>query len=346
MTSQRGLLIAALTLGALSVVGVSAGGERVSTTAVSNVVSGVWWAAQQNGAPDVPAPAQVPAGGLWVSSTAAGTIAESAVRFTVGPDDRQPILTLPVAMLTTPPKTAAPVDVDVHVLACAADASWSPPPSGSFGPLSDAPKANCDKGQVLGALTSDGKGIEFDLGQFVTSSNRVVSVLVMPQQTPAPVPAAPVALPAAPPPVLVSPTFDVTFNPVTASAIEVLTTAASAADEGTVDAGFDASYNPGAVDFALGAPAVPQRQGFAALPGRVARQVAALTPAAQTAQRTFAAIVFALLCAWAWLVNRDPIPGAAAGRPFRTMYDGAPPVATVKRGFGTAPRVGKPPPLR
>ncbi|MEY2467983.1 MAG: hypothetical protein QOF21_681 [Actinomycetota bacterium] len=347
MTNARTLLIAALTLGALNVVGGAPfGRERVAPSSVTGLVSGVWWAGQVAALPAGPPPAQVPAGGLWVSSTAAGTIAESAVRFIVGENDRQPILTLPIAMLTSPPKTAAPVDVDLHVLACAATGDWAPPPAGTFGALSAAPAYDCGKGQVLGALTPDAKGLEFELSQFVTATNKVVSVVVIPAPIPAPIPTPPVALPASPPPVFVPPNFDITFNPVTAAAIEVLTADSVTEDDFGFEP-FDESYNPSAIEFALGNPAVPRpSRGIAALPGRVVRQLASVKPDPQTSQRTIAAVVFALLCAWAWLLNRDPVPGAPAGRPFRTLYDAAPPPAAPKRGFGTRVRAGKPPPLR
>lgn len=275
----------------------------------------------------------------------------SAVRFTVGASDRQPILTLPIAMLSTLPKTVLPVDVDIHILACATTAPWTPPAAGTFGALSAAPSFDCGKGQVLGSLSVDGTQVEFELGQFVTATNKVVDVVIVPGGIPAPIPTIPVALPVPVdvPSLLLSPTFDITFNPVTAAAVEVLTAAPVTEDDFGFDSPVDPAFLPSPIELALGNPAAPRApRGIAAFPGQVARQLGVVNTSPQRAQRTIAAVAFALLCAWAWLLNRDPVPGAPAGRPFRTLYDGAPPVsAAPKRGFGSgAARTGRPPPLR
>jgi hypothetical protein len=324
------------------------------TTAVSAVTSGVWWAGQLRGVPAGPPPAQVPKDGLWVSSTPAGTIAMSALRFTVAAGDRQPILAMPIAMLTSPPRSALPVDVTPNILACAATVDWSPPAPGTFGALAAAPAYDCSKGQVL-AQVSD-TTIVFDLSQFISETKRVVNIVIVPGTSPVPIPSAPVPLPIPPlPPVLLQSAFDVTFKPVTASAIEVLPADAVTADDFNFDETADDTFYD-AVDsnsgFALGNPTVPtpRRRGLAVLPHQVARQVAAVKTEAQRSERIIAASVFLLLCMWAWSVaNRTVVPGASGvGRPFRTLYDGdLDPVASgALPRFAASVRVGKPPSLR
>ncbi len=329
------------------------------TTAVSAMVSGVWWKGQIKGIPPGPPPPQVPANGLWVSSTAAGTTAMSALRFTIAPGDRQPILTLPVEMLTSASQSnlaALPVDFSPNIRACATTGDWSPPAAGTFGALSEAPAYDCSKGQTL-AQVSD-KTVVFDLSSFVSEAKRVVSIVVIPGTSPVPIPSPPVALPIpALPPVLLQTTFDITFKPVTIAAVEVLPGQAVTEDDDAFDdtSADDAFYS--VIDsnsgFALGnpsTPTVPPRRGLSVLPRQVARQVGAIATESQRTERAVAAGVFVLLCLWAWAVaNRSIVPGAAGpGRPFRTLYDGdlSAAGAPAKSRFSTSLRAGKPPSLR
>lgn len=330
-------------------------GPTAQPQAVSQLESGVWWVGQPKMAPALPPPNHVPADGLWVSSTAAGTVAMSAVRFTVGQDDRQPVLNVPIDAATTLPQEV-PVDTRLHVLACATTDNWAAPPKGTFGALGAAPKYDCGKGQVLGAPSLDGTTMVFELASLVSDSNHTVAIALIAAVSPAPIPAAPVALPVAVPTVLLPPTFDITFKPLTVASIEVLTSPPAPVTED--EYGFDepeaATYGSGASTNAVARfdgspPPTVAPRGFAALPNQVARTVGAVTGESGKGDRTLAAAVFLALCMWAWaLSNRNPLPGTAqAGRPYRTLYDGAPPAApTVRPRAGAAPRIGKPPPLR
>ncbi|HVT77604.1 MAG TPA: hypothetical protein VHD87_11295 [Acidimicrobiales bacterium] len=331
----------------------------VKPESVSTFESGVWWIGQPRALPALPPPAQVPAGGLWVSSTAAGTVALSALRFTVGEQDRQPIVTLPVNTSTTPP-AALPISLGTPILACQATGNWAPPAKGTFGSLASAPKYDCSKGQVLGSPSVDGKTMVFELGQFVTDTNRTVSVVLVPGTVVPPLPASPVALPFSIPTILLPPTFDVTFKAVTPNAVEVLTSPLpNVLDDGalgvetqTAGAGDVASPTvvAGANSSRAGAARTtpPRRTGIAAVPGQVAQAAATVAHKGDSPRtRTIAAIVFLDLCLYGWWAsNRDPLPGTPqAGRPYRSLYDGsAAPVATTRRPLTN--REGKPPPLR
>ncbi|MEY2471015.1 MAG: hypothetical protein QOK28_344 [Actinomycetota bacterium] len=320
---------------------------------VTNLESGVWWIGQPKVGPALPPPQQVPANGLWVSSTPAGTVAVSAVRFAVGANDRQPILDLPVEMVTTLP-AEVPADFAVHIVACPAASNWQPPAKGTFGALSAAPKADCGKGQVLGALSLDGKTMVFELGQFVTETNKVLSVVLTPTNVAAPIPAAPVPLPIPIPNLLMPSTFDVTFKPVTTSAVEVLTSPASD-DEAAVQPDETSRIDPepspsyAAPTANTVAPTPRRSTGVAAVPRQLAQATTAVVhTAGATRTRTLAAVVFFDLCLWAWWAsNRDPLPGTPqAGRPYRTLYDGGAGTGAPRRRLSTLTRVGKPPPLR
>ncbi|HVV35789.1 MAG TPA: hypothetical protein VHC63_04240 [Acidimicrobiales bacterium] len=324
---------------------------------VSRVESGVWWIGQPRVAPPLPPPAQVPAGGLWVSSTTAGTVALSALRFTVGDSDRQPIVTIPVQTSTTPP-AALPVSLGLTVVACQATGDWAPPGQGTFGALANAPKYDCNKGQVLGQMALDGKSMVFEFSQFVSDTNRTISVVLIPANVTAPIPASPVALPLPVPAVVVPPTFDVTFKPVTPDAVEVLT---SPLQDVLGDEGLSVETQTGDAALVGGAASVAgvtrsrtatkpatRPSSIAAVPRQLAQAATTVAHKGDSPRtRTIAAIIFLDLCLYGWwALNRDPLPGTPqAGRPYRSLYDGsAAPVGTTRRPLTN--REGKPPPLR
>ncbi|MEY2399132.1 MAG: hypothetical protein QOJ00_2306 [Actinomycetota bacterium] len=330
---------------------------RVHTSSVTAMTSGVWWIGQQKAFPVLPPPPQVPAGGLWVSSTAAGTVAVSALRFTVPVTDRQPILSMPIARLTNPPNALAATGIDLalRMLACRATGAWTPPAPGKFGALSQAPAYDCGKGQVLGQLSLDNKFVVFDLSQFVTDSSRTVSVVFVPGSAPPPIPALPVPVPIALPQLLLPSTFDVSFKPVTPAAVEVLSADPvvdePAADDAAVVDDAPVAFGPSpTVDFApVAAPATRARPPAVRFGRQVGRQLGAVKAATDRSDRTIAAGAFVMLCMWAWYVaNRNAAPiGARHGRPYRTLYDGAlgAEPATARPAARNA-RVGKPPSLR
>ena len=161
-----------------------------ATPAVSGLASNYWWAAEQ-GPSTLPAPPSVPAGGLWVSSNPAGPQAVSAVRFVLPQGTADPVLSLVIS--TVAPSTGIGGDV----MACPTTSAWPPGPGPS--PWTARPAADCQAGQVVGAVSADGHTLSFDLAKVATAG--VVDVVLEPA------PAGPLG----------SPTFDVSFQPVTGS---------------------------------------------------------------------------------------------------------------------------------
>lgn len=330
----------------------------VRPESVSSMETGVWWQGQPDGAPALPTPPTNPAGDLWVSSTTvSGTIALSAVRFTVGADDHQPVVKIAIDSLTALPSTI-PIGTGAAVVACAATSPWKAPAKGTYGALSAAPKYDCAKGQVLGLTSVDGTALIFDLGQFVTDTNKTVSVVLAPAQIPLAVQGAPVTLPVALPGTLIPPTFNATFKPLTASAVEVLTAAPAADEEPATDvAGSSFSDVPRddtvAAPFFATTPAedAPKSTGIAAVPRQLAQVATKVMPDDLAKhERTAAAAIFLLLCVWAFIIfNQDPVPGVKVkqrGRPYRTLYDGAPSSLSKLKRPSLSARTGKPPTLR
>ena len=123
--------------------------QTASPQAVSAFDAGVWWKGQQKIGPNLTPPQHVQKGGLWVSSNPAGTVALSAVRFTVGPDDHQPILNLAIDAFTTAP-SQVPADLGGAILGCVATASWKAPAAGPFGSLDAAPAYRRGKTRAAG----------------------------------------------------------------------------------------------------------------------------------------------------------------------------------------------------
>jgi hypothetical protein len=143
---------------------------------------------------------------------------------------------------------------------------------------------------------------------------------------------------------------------VTTSSVEVLTTEpfdesgsdAVAPPPDTQDLATDRSYassNVGASPTT--AAKSPVRRIVSAVPGQVAQVAANVAHKGDSPKtRTIAAVVFFDICLWGWWASaRQPVPGTPqAGRPYRTLYDGA--VAAPTRRRSAASREGKPPPLR
>ena len=203
--------------------------------AFTGVTSGYWWQAQGDSGV-LPPPPSVPQGGLWVSSNAAGAQAVSAVRFVLDTGESTPI-TLKLKVNSAQPQS------QVNLAAYATTTSWS---ATQAGPWSQRPAYDPASAPAIGALSSDGTTMTFDLSSLAAGPS--VNVVIVPvgaavstSGTPAPAPpTAPVpttapsapGLPAPPaPPVTTpvpaptpapgSPTFDVTFSPVTSNAIAV-----------------------------------------------------------------------------------------------------------------------------
>ena len=329
----------------------------------SGVQTGVWWQGQA-AAGTSPNPPQLPAGGLWVSGTAAGPSAISAMRFTLDAGDSNPVVTLAVANAATAPASPAGTGPP-QVVVCAATASWKPTDHGSPGAWTDRPTYDCAR-QAVVSFAADGKSATLDLGAFAASAS-TIDVVLLPGTTFNPQPAPTPPLPVPPTPLgsipdpsssSITTTSDVTFNPVDVSAIAV--TPGPASDTSTP---FDTASTivttpePSALPFTatgglpmLGAtpPAPSPAAAVVRRPAAGVRPVAARTEPYNKARSILLGLVITALAAWAWEAMQGSMLGGARGRPILSLYD-APPIAVSRRTtrhLGTTPRVGKPPSLR
>jgi hypothetical protein len=145
----------------------------------------------------------VPAGGLWVSTDASGDQAISALSFTLPANQSAPIVTLSV-------NQAAPAS-QVAIVACAPMAPWKVVTGP--GVWADRPTANCGAGEVAGKLNTADTTVTFDLSSLATTG--AVNVVIIPAPSTGPTSGTtPVA-----PPVAVAPSFNITFQPFTASQV-------------------------------------------------------------------------------------------------------------------------------
>lgn len=149
-----------------------------------------WWWRAQTGLVAVPAPPNVPEGGLAVGTAPDGATAVGAVRFVL--DDEAPVrLTLTVADSQGTPE----------LLACPPTVRWAPAQAGRW-PSRPAPA--CDLAEVEGAPSEDGATWTFDVAAF-PAEQRLDLVIV------------PIGDPAA---------FQISFEPPEATALETRSTAA------------------------------------------------------------------------------------------------------------------------
>lgn len=148
--------------------------------------SNFWWEAESSATP-LPAPPEVPSGGLWVSSNPTGPQAISALRFQLADGYTNPVVTLRVASATP----AGPLPL----VACRAITAWKE----GKGPSNwaDRPGSDCQSGSVTAAADPSGATMSFALQPLLSSGSVDV-----------------VFEPAPPAPGATFPTFDVTFQPV------------------------------------------------------------------------------------------------------------------------------------
>ena len=151
---------------------------------VTHLASNFWWEGEPSPAV-LPAPPTVPAGGLWVSSDPAGAQAVSAVRFVLAADQTDPVLALQVSS-AQPASTVAS-----GIVACPTTTNWSPGPGP--GSWNTRPSGDCSVAQVSGVLSTDGRTLTFQLSKLAVAG--VANFVLEPLGTP---------------------TFDATFEPVTA----------------------------------------------------------------------------------------------------------------------------------
>jgi hypothetical protein len=237
--------VVAPTLGALGLAGPAG-----AATAVSGLASNYWWEAE-TATTQLPAPPEVPAGGLWVSSTPAGPQSVSAVRFVLAPGYSAPVLTLKVA-------SAQPA-ASVAVVACEATSSWKAGPGPSD--WSGRPTSDCSRGSVPGVLGSAAAAMTFALAPLLSHGS--VDVVLQP---------------APPAPGGASPTFDATFEPVSPG--EVAATApAPAPSTGSSATGSSSGTSSSSSSGATVSPGSPLSSGAAVSAGPTASPLAGTAPA-------------------------------------------------------------------
>jgi hypothetical protein len=302
--------------------------------AISGLELGYWWQGQPDGAP-LPAPPNVPAGGLWVSGTETSPIAVSAVRFRVPDTETTPVLTLGINSQNPPRDVSQPTNAGVAVvLACPATGPWAPAAAGAW---SAAPQRNCGSA-IHGQNSADGKTIVFDLGPAVV--NGTVDVVFVPGTGGAALPALPAQIPGVPAP---QPNgFDVTFAKVGAEQVQVSPATPASADSAV--AAPDASAAPApdlgtSTDVAVGAgpstnfnfaaDAINGSTGTAAAsqpsvnPGSLQPQFREVSDDT-TDNKGYRALAILLLVALLWWAWRQAVPPRAGKR---TIYDGPPATA-------------------
>lgn len=169
-----------------------------ANASASTVESAYWW---QGGLSAVLAPPSVPKGGLYVSSNVAlGTTAVSAIRFRLGANEVPTQVVLSVSNVVE----GTGVTVDAYPTT----SQWKP---GDSQNMAGAPMFDNSAPHAPGVLSPDRKTMIFDL-QGITRQRSVSLVLV--PGSPTTVAPTPVALP--------HPSFDITFNKVTAGNIKTL----------------------------------------------------------------------------------------------------------------------------
>lgn len=294
--------------------------------AVSGIESGYWFSAQASGGV-LPPPPTVPAKGLWVSSNPSGPQAISAVRFSLAEGESTPVLTLKVHQSTG----------TLALLACPTTSSWK---AGDAQASSEQPKYDCSGAHAAAVISSDSTTVTLDLTGVVTSS---VADLAL-------VPDAPSGTPA------VSPTFDITFEPVTADQVRVTQSAVAAPASGpdtsstpvfdtptTVGGAFSPPLATSAPADVAAAPFTPPTTAVPAptVPKLAVAPIRRAVPAAahHTSRRTRVIEGLALLGVLAFAA---PSAGSQreGGRPRITLYD------TPSQPDVEPARVGKAPAIR
>jgi len=345
MNARRaGIAFAALAVSAS--VFVLPGALRTPAGAASNLEVGWWWLGQAQ-AGLAPAPPNVPDGGLWVSSDPSGPHAYSAVRFSLGPDETSPVLTLKV--------NSEQPDASAQLVACPTKSPWTPAVAGDW---NSRPAYDCSVSALgVSSLAENVNSVAFDLSTITVG--KIVDVAIVPvsgpPQPPPQVPTVPLSPPAGTVP-NTSNAFDITFN---APSTNDITTFQLADDESTdngngiPESAFPAPdssglvFDPTATTFPslLAPPVVAQPQPLR----RIAVPIAVTPPVkvdSRSAARVLAAAVFFALAAWWYQLT---FAGANAAdkraRPRITIYDD-PHRVLATTGTAHAARTGKAPALR
>jgi hypothetical protein len=300
-----------------------------------------WWRGNMGPAP-LPAPATVPADGLYVAGTPDGASAIAAVRYQLAVGESNPVLTLTVADNGAQGADAAVIG------ACVAGSAWGGGEQG--GPWDAKPNAACQSGSVQGLPSADHTSWTFALAPLVVAGE--VNVVITPGSIAADTP--------------VGSTFSIAFAPVTGASVAT-TPDAGSSDAGAVPpsaAGFDPAAEGGGLDLgptfggdsagvSAFTPALPSSDQELTATAPVVRQATAanILPTAPEGAGgsglAFAVIV--ALMAVAYRLNRLPVPGLRRLGPLASSVPHAPALTLAPEPGGLGrfarPRTGAPPPL-
>jgi hypothetical protein len=141
-----------------------------SAQATTLTQAGWWWRANDGELPaTLPAPPNVPEGGLMVAGAPDGATAIAALHFDLSADEASPVLTLVVA-------EKGDQGGDTAVLAaCLTGSAWQPASGGTW---TNKPFPACAEGSVSGVRSEDGKTWTFALAPLL--SDGIVDVTVVP----------------------------------------------------------------------------------------------------------------------------------------------------------------------
>ena len=142
-----------------------------SAGAAELVDTGWWWRVQGDTPVTVPPPPNVPPGGAMVQSAPSGALAVAAVRFSVGLDRDDPVLTLRLA------ESGNQGVEEAVVLACPATTPWE---GGDAQPWSKQPVFDC-VGAPTGAVAADATTVTFELPP--VDAGGLVDVVLVPGTT-------------------------------------------------------------------------------------------------------------------------------------------------------------------
>lgn len=186
---------------------------------------GWWWKAQPEIPAQVPPPPTVPDSGMYVSGDVSGPSAISAMRFTIGTDVAQAVVTLTIASTQGAPLLQL----------CPSTPAWS---AELGGPYEHAPSYDCRTGSALGAVSADGTRVSFTLK---APPGPVLSVVVVPATDPGGA----------------NPVLSVSFNAPGPETLQLTTTPAQAAPASESEPGFGPPSSAPNDDIAALSPFVP-----------------------------------------------------------------------------------------
>ena len=135
-------------------------------------VHGWWWSVRDVALPvDVPAPAEVPEGGLFVAANLTGDEAISAVLFVIPEGATASTLTLKAANVVPPV---------AEIQLCPTTTSWQAAQAGDW---PARPKYACADNAPKGEVAADGSAVTFNLGALGTSQLIDVAIVPVPGST-------------------------------------------------------------------------------------------------------------------------------------------------------------------